>query len=246
MIESPLLARIHGLCLTDRCLKRALDLACSSLGLIGLGWLILLCAALARWHFAGTGICSQIRVGRHGKRFSLYTIRTEAASFEGSSTPVQKRSAGVLSWLLLKTGAYALPQLWNVWRGDMSLVGPEPFELRVANRLRGADLLLITVRPGMTGPAGLHCRSDRTTYSLPKAETSDVLAARTRISRRYIQQYRLRDDLQCMWRGLMGGQLVASPPLPAALPRVDQHHHDLRTDRTPSAPPEPSFGRRAA
>lgn len=208
--HSPLLARVHGLCWTDRFLKRTVDILASTLGLLATGWLILIAAALARWDTGASGFFSQLRVGRHGQRFRIYKIRT-MLELDGHGTTVatsQDPRITPLGRLLRKTKIDKLPQLWNVLKGDMSLVGPRPDVPELVDQLQGLDLLVMTVRPGITGPASLKYRDEEQQLACqpdPDRYNGEVIYPdKTRLNRMYIQQYRLRNDFKCLWMTLAG------------------------------------------
>jgi lipopolysaccharide/colanic/teichoic acid biosynthesis glycosyltransferase len=124
------------------------------------GPMILLLLGLVRLTSEGPGLYSQVRLGRGGRRYTIYKIRTMAHNCELRSGP-QWSTAGDprvtrLGRFLRRTHLDELPQLWNVVRGDMSLVGPRPERPEFVAQLEhaipdyGARLL---VRPGITGLA---------------------------------------------------------------------------------------------
>lgn len=136
-------------------MKRLIDLVASFAGLLVTAPIIAICVVLIRRNSPGPGIFSQTRVGRHGQLFTCYKLRTM-----GKDTPNvashESSAAAVTSFgkVLRKTKLDELPQLWNVLRGDMSLVGPRPClpsqeELVREREKRG----VLTIRPGVTGLA---------------------------------------------------------------------------------------------
>ena len=92
-----------------------------------------------------------------------------------------------------------LPQLWNVIRGDMSLVGPRADVPGFADRLRGDDRLVLGIRPGITGPATLAYRNEEAILARqhdPDAYNSLVLFPdKVRINRAYVEEMSLSKDL---------------------------------------------------
>ena len=136
-------------------MKRLFDIAASLAGLVLLGWLIGVMALIVRRDSTGPGLFAQQRVGRHGEHFTCYKLRTmyretaSAASHETPVTAVTRLGSRLRAWKLDE-----LPQLWNVLKGEMSLVGPRPClpsqdVLVEARRRRG----VLAVRPGITGKA---------------------------------------------------------------------------------------------
>jgi lipopolysaccharide/colanic/teichoic acid biosynthesis glycosyltransferase len=140
--------------------KRPLDVALALVLLVLAAPLILLAWLLVKLTSSGPGFYRQTRLGRGGRPFTLYKIRTmrhdcERVSGPCWSGPGDPRVLGV-GWFLRRTHLDELPQLWNVLRGDMSLVGPRPERPEFLPQLEQAvphyrDRLL--VRPGVTGLA---------------------------------------------------------------------------------------------
>lgn len=136
-------------------LKRAFDVAASLVGLILLGWLVLVLALAVRLSSPGPGIFTQTRVGRHRRPFTCYKLRTMNAG----TAAVPTHLAPVVAvtpfgrWLR-RTKLDELPQLWNVLQGEMSLVGPRPCLPSQIELIAHRDRLgAYDVRPGITGPA---------------------------------------------------------------------------------------------
>lgn len=141
-------------------LKRTIDIMFSSLGLLLTGLPMLVLAWLIRRESPGPGFFSQIRLGLKGKRFAIYKLRTMFADAEDDSFPrwtVQNDPRCTrLGNVLRRWGLDELPQLWNVLKGDMSIVGPRPerptFHAIFARHLAGYDSRL-AVKGGITGLA---------------------------------------------------------------------------------------------
>jgi lipopolysaccharide/colanic/teichoic acid biosynthesis glycosyltransferase len=151
-------------------LKRAIDVIGSVTGLVLLGPPMLVIAALVRLDSPGPSLFWQRRRGRGGQPFWFTKFRTMTADAEsrvGELEALNETSRGVLfkirrdprvtrlGRLLRRTSLDELPQLFNVLRGDMSLVGPRPLQLRDCERLEQADPLgyerRLSVLPGLTG-----------------------------------------------------------------------------------------------
>lgn len=136
-------------------MKRILDLALVLVALPAAGPVALLCMAAIRLTSPGPAILSQTRVGRHEKPFTCYKLRTMRADTPDAPThETPARAVTPLGRWLRRLKLDELPQLWNVLRGDMSLVGPRPClpaqtELVAERRARG----LYALRPGITGVA---------------------------------------------------------------------------------------------
>ena len=133
---------------------RGLDLALSAIGLIATSPILVVAAILIRADSPGSPVFAQTRVGRREEPFTCLKLRTmrrgtvSAATHETAAAALTRIGA-----VLRKIKVDELPQLWNVLKGDMSLVGPRPClpqqaELIARRRERG----VFDVRPGITGP----------------------------------------------------------------------------------------------
>jgi O-antigen biosynthesis protein WbqP len=134
-------------------MKRAFDLVAALVGLAMLWPVIVLLILAVRRDSPGPGIFAQARVGRHGKPFVCYKLRTMRVG--APNVPTHFASAAEITPLggwLRRWKLDELPQLWNVLIGEMSIVGPRPClpgqtELIEARRVLG----VLSLRPGVTG-----------------------------------------------------------------------------------------------
>ncbi|KAB0680421.1 sugar transferase [Aureimonas leprariae] len=136
-------------------MKRAFDVAASLGGLLVLGWAILLLAVLVRRDSPGPGIFRQERVGRNGVPFVCCKLRTMGVETRSQATHDTPASAVTrLGGRLRRYKLDELPQLWNVLKGEMSLVGPRPC-LPIQDDVIAARerLGVLAARPGITGLA---------------------------------------------------------------------------------------------
>lgn len=137
--------------------KRSFDLVCSGLGLLLLSPLLLLLALLVRLDSPGPVLYAQERVGLNGRRFRMLkfrSMRTDAETAGPGWTVKDDPRRTRLGTLLRRTSLDELPQLWNVFVGDMSLVGPRPEQPRFVEEFRGSIpryMLRHHVKAGMTG-----------------------------------------------------------------------------------------------
>ncbi|MFB9749243.1 sugar transferase [Leifsonia shinshuensis] len=159
--------------ITRRRAKRAFDIVLSSVALTLLLPVIVVCAVLIRLDSPGPAFFRQARIGRGGKTFGIVKLRTMRVDAEKQLAALQHRNEGAgplfkikddprvtrVGGFLRRTSIDELPQLWNVLKGEMSLVGPLPTE--VAEYDRDSHRRLI-VKPGMTGLWQVSGRSDLT------------------------------------------------------------------------------------
>ena len=148
-----------------RSAKAAIDRAVALLAIVCLSPLFIAVTVAVRLTSRGPALFRQRRVGRYGREFSILKFRTmwsediraTPASLDGETTlgpfPKLKNDPRVtpVGRMLRRTSIDELPQLWNVLRGEMSLVGPRPFMLDDADALNGWALRRYSVRPGLTG-----------------------------------------------------------------------------------------------
>ena len=149
-------------------LKRPIDLLLGLLGLIVAAPVMLICGTLVKLTSRGPMFYVQERVGRNGKPFKIFKLRSMYADAEaagprwcGQDDP----RVTPFGWFLRKTHLDELPQLINVVRGDMSLIGPRPERPCFVQKLRRAVPLYparLAVRPGITGLAQIRHPSDQT------------------------------------------------------------------------------------
>ena len=142
--------------------KILFDRVFALIGLLLLAPLLLGCALLIRLLMpGGPVIFRQSRVGRHGRLFTIYKFRTMSVGHGGSSVSVRGESRITpLGSVLRRYKIDELPELWNVLVGDMSFVGPRPDVPGYADRLKGDQRRILSVLPGITGPASLRYRDE--------------------------------------------------------------------------------------
>jgi lipopolysaccharide/colanic/teichoic acid biosynthesis glycosyltransferase/glycosyltransferase involved in cell wall biosynthesis len=143
-----------------RGVKRAMDILGAALGLVLLAPMLLLIAIIVRMTLGAPVLFRQIRPGKHAAPFTLFKFRTmrEHSDAAGRSLPDADRltSAG----RLLRTWSIdELPQLWNVLKGDMSLVGPRPLLMDYLPLFTASQARRHDVRPGITGWAQVSGRN---------------------------------------------------------------------------------------
>ena len=176
--------------------KRAMDVVLAG-GALAVGWPVLLGIALAiRREGPGPILFRQERAGRGMKPFTMLKFRTmrPGADPYGVSprSAEDPRLTPVGRWLR-ETSLDELPQLWNVVRGDMSLVGPRPLYMSQARAFNERQRRRLEVRPGLTGLAQVHGRGE-----VPHEEKLEIDV-------QYVEQMSLGLDLRILWRTVFRG-----------------------------------------
>lgn len=188
-------------------LKRAMDLAGALAGMLLLAPMMLGIVLLIRLDSSGPVLFRQLRRGRHGRLFHVLKFRTMVVDAEqrlGELETQNESEHGVLFKLrddprvtplggfLRRSSLDELPQLVNILRGEMSLVGPRPLQLRDSDRLRELDpegfVLRLQVLPGLTGPWQIGGRSD--------VDYSHMV----KLDREYVENWSLARDLSIIAR----------------------------------------------
>ena len=153
----------------ERYVKRALDVIISGSALIILSPLYVLLCILVRQKLGSPVFFCQERPGRYGKIFKMYKFRTmtDAKDKKGNLLPDKDRQTG-FGQMLRRTSLDELPELYNIFKGDMSLIGPRPIvpdEIENYNKAEAKKFL--SLRPGLTGYWAVNGRSC-TTYKKRK------------------------------------------------------------------------------
>ncbi|MCD9148340.1 sugar transferase [Pseudophaeobacter flagellatus] len=184
--------------------KRVLDLTLVMLALPVVLPVIMVCALLL-WLEGGLPFYSQERLGQNGKRFRIYKLRTMVRDadarlqgylqkdpklrHEWETTQKLKSDPRItrMGRILRMTSLDELPQIWNVFTGEMSLVGPRPM-LPEQLPLYGEPFAYFAVKPGITGIWQVSTRNESS------------FAARATADASYLRQMGVRQDLRLLWR----------------------------------------------
>jgi lipopolysaccharide/colanic/teichoic acid biosynthesis glycosyltransferase len=182
--------------------KRTFDLIFATLGLLVVWWLILLAWLVASLDTRSNGFFIQKRVGRSGNIFCVVKIKTMRPIAEFDTTVTQRGDPRItpLGGFFRGTKIDELPQLWNVLLGDMSFVGPRPDVPGFADKLQGGERAMLSIRPGITGPATLKYRNEEELLAAqdePEVYNRDVIwPDKVQINLEYIQSWSLALDLR--------------------------------------------------
>lgn len=191
-------------------IKRIFDLVVSLLALLMFWWLILLAAIIARIDTGLSGLFLQQRVGRHGRPFTLIKIRTmkPVAGIDTCVTTEDDVRITRVGHFLRKTKIDELPQLYNVFVGDMSFVGPRPDVPGFADNLQGEDRIILAIRPGITGPASLKYRNEESVLASqldPDHYNREVIYPdKVRLNKQYVRDWSFAGDIRYLWQTITG------------------------------------------
>ena len=188
-------------------LKRLLDIALAGVAMVLLAPVMLVLAAAIRLDSEGPALFGQSRVGRHGRRFKCYKFRSmhvnadqmlrvdpelyaEYVSNDFKLPPARDKRITRVGAFLRRTSLDELPQLWNVLRGDMSLVGPRPIVPAELCHYGTEEPLFLSLKPGLTGAWQVKGRSN---VGYP---------VRAGVELEYVRKWSLARDIEILVRTL--------------------------------------------
>lgn len=192
--------------------KWLFDRIMSLVGLIILSPVLLVVAILIRVKMPGGPVLfKQKRVGKEGKLFTMVKFRSMSVAHGGSSVSVAGESRITpLGAKLRKYKLDELPELWNVFIGDMSFVGPRPDVPGYADILEGEDRVILKLRPGITGPASLKYRDEETLLAKvddPIRYNDEVIFPdKVRINKEYYYNWSFWLDMRYIVRTVCGSR----------------------------------------
>ena len=180
--------------------KRIFDLVFSSFGLVAFCWIILLAFLVSSINTRANGFFCQKRIGRYGRVFTVIKIRTMTSNVNGSNvTTFDDPRITFTGRFMRKFKIDELPQLINIVKGDMSFVGPRPDVPGFADQLTGSDRRILSLRPGITGPATLKYQNEElilNSQSNPEQYNRDVLwPDKVAINLHYLDHWSLISDI---------------------------------------------------
>lgn len=216
----------------QRVQKRIFDLILSGCGLLAVGPIVVAAIFVARWSTGLSGLYRQTRVGQHGKLFTVLKIRSMRPidGFETTVTTDRDPRITKAGRFFRKTKIDELPQLINVFMGQMSLVGPRPdVPAQVAMTSEPDRSRLLSMRPGITGPASVKYRDEETLL----AESDDpewlnnhvIWPDKVRINLEYLDDWSLGQDVAWLYRTIVSSDA----------PRPIDYAGGIRFDRSRAA-----------
>ena len=182
---------------------RLLDILFSAIGLVLLSPLFILFYILVWMESKGGGFFVQERIGKDGKPFGLYKVRsmkTEAEAEGQITVGAHDTRITRIGYFLRKYKLDELPQLWNVLKGDMSIVGPRPEVKRYVDLYTDEQRKVLTVRPGITDHASIRyineneilCRAD----DPERVYIEQIMPDKIKLNMVYIEHHTLREYLR--------------------------------------------------
>ena len=188
-------------------LKRALDIAVSLIGLVIFSPFMLLIAVLIKLGSSGPVFYRAPRVGKDGQSFRMYKFRTMVTNADriGPAITVDKDPRITRVGALLRNGRLdEIPQLLNVLRGEMSMVGPRPEAPYYVEMYSSEQRKVLEAKPGMTGPAQIAFRHEEETLSDPEGlddyYINTILPPKLAIDLRYIENHSVATDLRLLFQ----------------------------------------------
>ncbi|MDE6016343.1 MAG: sugar transferase [Acetatifactor sp.] len=141
-------------------IKRGLDILCAVLAILFFWWVFVIVAVLVRVKLGSPVLFTQDRPGKNGKIFRLYKFRsmTDKRDAQGKLLPDDERLPR-FGRILRSTSMDELPEVFNILRGDMSIVGPRPLLVEYLPYYTEEEMHRHDVRPGLSGWAQVHGRN---------------------------------------------------------------------------------------
>jgi len=185
--------------------KRFFDLLLSAVLLLIFNIPILIIALTVLIDTKESGFYKQQRIGLNGKYFYLFKFRTLKGNQLYDLNEIKKYES-ILGRFLRKTKLNELPQLYNIFIGDMSFVGPRPDIKGFADQLQGDNKIILEIRPGLTGPATLKYRDEihlLTQQENPEKYNREVIwPDKVKINKEYIANWSFKKDLFYLYKTL--------------------------------------------
>ncbi len=195
---------------TDKFQKRAFDLLLSVVGIALTWWIILLSWIIASIETKRNGLFMQERIGKKGKPFLVFKIRTMRPIEGMDSTVTTSRDVRITKSgaFFRKTKIDELPQLFNVLIGKMSFVGARPDVPGFADKLQGDDRVILELPPGITGPSSLKYKDEEALLGKqedPESYNREVIwPDKVAINKMYLENWSLKKDIEYILKTIVG------------------------------------------
>jgi len=194
----------------QRVIKRTFDIVLSLAGLILAFPIILIAWIISSIETKSNGLFIQKRVGKDAKLFNVYKIKTmkHIKGIDSTVTTSNDMRITKSGAFFRKTKIDELPQLFNVLKGDMSFVGPRPDVEGYADKLKGDDRIILSIRPGITGPASIKYKNEEELLAKqkdPKKYNDTVIwPDKVKINKKYIKTWDFFKDLKYIKKTITG------------------------------------------
>jgi lipopolysaccharide/colanic/teichoic acid biosynthesis glycosyltransferase len=195
---------------TDKFQKRVFDLLLSIIGIALTWWIMLFAWIVATIETRSNGLFMQKRVGKKGKLFHVFKIKT-MKHIPGIDTTVTTN----VDVRITKSGTFfrktkidELPQLFNVLFGTMSFVGARPDVPGFADTLEGDDRVILELAPGITGPSSLKYKDEEELLAKqqdPEGYNREIIwPDKVLINKTYIKNWTLKKDIEYIVKTIIG------------------------------------------
>ena len=192
----------------DKIVKRVFDFLLALIGLFFTWPIILIAWIIASIETKSNGFFLQKRVGENGKLFTIIKIKTMYPNKGSSITTANDKRITKSGKFFRKYKIDELPQLFNVLIGDMSFVGPRPDVKGYADKLQGEDKIILSVKPGITGPATLKYKNEEEILAKVDnpIEYNDkvIWPDKVKINKEYIKNWSLKKDIEYIIKTIKG------------------------------------------
>lgn len=191
-------------------IRRLVDILISGVVLLLLNPLFLLIALAIRLDSPGKAIYRGWRVGKDGQRFQMLKFRSMVANADSQGPSVSGKDdkrVTKIGRFLRASKLDEFPQFWNVFKGEMTLIGPRPESPDIVEQYSARQKQILSVKPGLTGPSQLSCSEDESMAILSTESADDyyirhVLDRRLAIDAEYIRNRSVLGDLSLVARTL--------------------------------------------
>lgn len=196
-------------------LKRLLDIVAAAIGIVVLSPFLVLVALAVKITSPGPVFYRGERTGRFGKTFRIYKFRTMILNAEqvgGSTTAEADPRITSIGRKLRKYKIDELPQLFNVLRGEMSMVGPRPEVPEYTQLYQGDFQRILTLRPGITDPASMQFHDLQACVGSENADEvfrEKILPVKNQLRLKYVDEQTIRGDVVILLKTLA---IVLSKP----------------------------------
>ncbi len=191
-------------------IKRSFDFVLSFIGIVLFGWIIFLAWLVASVETKSNGFFLQKRVGKDGRLFDIIKIKT-MKKVDGVDTTITSADDIRITKsgkFFRKTKIDELPQFFNILKGDMSFVGPRPDVEGYADKLEGEDRIILSVKPGITGPASIKYKNEEEILAkqkdAKKYNDEVIWRDKVKINKEYIQNQSLLKDIEYLIKTITG------------------------------------------